>query len=592
MIETGAVGGEKPYTIQSEAQRIYESIIKDSRLNVPEEVRELAEKIHFVGDETQPFFPVPYKCAEAQAGLLGYVGLLALAIAKDRYGIEQRIEVDVTHALLNGLGALFTRHEGEWLSGSPKMMNAVQRWDHGKTRELYRQLATNIYKTKDGRWYSLHGSMNPTPLLEMLQVPQHNENNLSWDGILQMYTKVVGAIDSRTLDDWSNNVYRTPGTVCFEEDEFKATPQGKAVKDEPYYNLLPQPYYTQPPVSWDNVPFNPADPRPLSGIKVLELARAIAAPTIGRVCASLGATVIRVSCSTNTELPITLMDGCLGKTSVDINLKTFEGRKKLLELIRDADVFIDGYRPAVLEHLGFGRDAIFGLVADRKKGIVYCQENCYGWKGPWATRPGWAQIADTVCGVGLDIGRFNGFNEPHIFPGPNADYLTGHAGAAGVLHALYSRARQGGSFVVQCSLLVSNLQMQSYGKYTEEQQIKLKARNKDLVGHVRHYDEIVSHGKKQHTIRGFIADRGFEKAFKKEYFQTTDGKVWGLGDLDVVTLALEFKAEGTDGKGMGMRTDFIVGACPPGYHLPEWERKKNAEFQPILPAEDVQSSII
>lgn len=389
-------GEGEPYTLQAEARRIFDSILSDHRLHVPDEVKEYSSMVEFVGEEKEPFFPVPYKCAEAHAGLLGYIGALGLAISKDRYGIEQRVEIDVAHALLNGLGALFSRHKGEWLSGTPKMTNAVKRWDHGKTRELYRQLATNIYKTKDGRWYSVHGSMNPTALLEMLQVSQHDDNDLSWDEILQMYSKVIGDIDSGTLDDWSNNVYRTPGTICLEEEEFKVTPHGQAIKDEPYYNLISQSYYQQPPISWDSISFDPIDRRPLSGIKILELARAIAGPTIGRVCAALGATVIRVSCSTNTELPITLMDGCLGKTSIDINLKSFEGRKKLLDLIRDADVFIDAYRPAVLEHLGFGRDAVLGLVSNRQKGIIYCQENCYGWKGPWTTRPGWAQIADTV----------------------------------------------------------------------------------------------------------------------------------------------------------------------------------------------------
>lgn len=396
MTTKGCAVEEAPYTLQSEARRIYHEIVNDPCLYTPTEIRDLIDNVRFVGEETQPFYPVPYKCAESQAGLLGYIGLLALAIARDRYKEEQCIDIDVSHALMNGLGALFTRHEETWLSGNPKMMSAVQRWDHGQTRELYRQLATNIYKSKDGRWYALHGSMNPTPLLEMLGIPQHNEKNLTWPEILDMYSGLVADIDSTTLDNWSNNVYRVPGTVCYEEEEFKSLPHGIAVQDEPYYNILPQPYYSQPVTSWDSIPSDPSDRRPLSGIKVLDLSRAIAAPTVGRVCAALGATTIRVSCSTNTELPITLMDGCLGKTSVDINLKTFEGRKKLLELIQEADVFVDGYRPAVLEHLGFGRDAVLGLVANRKKGIVYCQENCYGWKGPWATRPGWAQIADAV----------------------------------------------------------------------------------------------------------------------------------------------------------------------------------------------------
>lgn len=166
------------------------------------------------------------------------------------------------------------------------------------------------------------------------------------------------------------------------------------MKDEALYNLYKQAYSSNPVCPWPESPLE--DKRPLSGLKVLELARAIAAPTIGRVLSALGATVIRVSSSLNTELPITLVDGCVGKISIDINLKSFEGRKSLLDLIKNADVFIDGYRPSVLEHLGFGRDAVFGIVEGRSRGIVYCQENCYGWKGPWVHRPGWAQISDTV----------------------------------------------------------------------------------------------------------------------------------------------------------------------------------------------------
>ncbi|KAJ4231853.1 hypothetical protein NW757_013857 [Fusarium falciforme] len=568
-ILSGDHGG---YTLQGEANRIFHLILNDPRLQTPDEVKSFASQVKFVGDETQPFYHSPWKCAEAQAGLLGYVGIFALAIAKERYGVEETVEVDVQHALLNGLAAVFSRCEDDWLPKTKKMYAAVQRWDHGKTSEMYRQVATNVYKTGDGKWYYLHGSMNPTPLLSMLDMPQHNEDNLSHAEIVQKYADVVSKLDSETVDNWSNNVYRVPGTICYTKEEFEATAHGKAIKGEPYYNLIREPHYEQPPVSWSQ-PADPSDRRPLSGVKVLELARAIAAPTVGRVCAALGATVIRVSCATNTELPITLLDGCIGKISVDINLKTFEGRKKLLELIQDADVFIDGYRPSVLEHLGFGRDAVLGLVAKREKGIVYCQENCYGWKGPWQVRPGWAQIADGVSGVGYGCGRFHGYDEAHMFPGPNADYLTGHAGAAGVLHALYLRHRQGGSYVTQCSLLVSDLQMISYGEYSEEQKQAIKRRN-PVVGQMRHYDEIVAMGIKKFTSRGFVADRPFEKAIKKEYYQTIDGSPWGYNPVDVVNFALQMGS---------MRTDFPIGAAPPGYHLPQWTVQKNPSFEPIQP---------
>jgi hypothetical protein len=60
-----------------------------------------------------------------KAGVLGCIGL-ALAISKDRYGLEQQCEIDVAQSLLNGLGALFVQHEEDWLSRSSKMMRAVQ----------------------------------------------------------------------------------------------------------------------------------------------------------------------------------------------------------------------------------------------------------------------------------------------------------------------------------------------------------------------------------------------------------------------------------------------------------------------------------
>lgn len=125
---------------------------------------------------------------------------------------------------MNGLAALFVRTDDAWLSGNIQMHAATTRWDHGKTRELYRQLATNIYKAKDGRFFSLHGNMDPTGLLNMLGVSQHNDRNLSWKQILDMYMDVVAQFDSETLDNWSNNVYRVPGTICYEEDEFLALP--------------------------------------------------------------------------------------------------------------------------------------------------------------------------------------------------------------------------------------------------------------------------------------------------------------------------------------------------------------------------------
>jgi hypothetical protein len=87
----------------------------------------------------------------------------------------------------------------------------------------------------------------------------------------------------------------------------------------------------------------------------------------------------------------------MGKHAAELDLKSDEGRKKFEELLEDADVLVDGYRPGALEKLGYGPDALAKLAEKRGKGVVYVNENCFGYSGEWADRPGWQQIADCVC---------------------------------------------------------------------------------------------------------------------------------------------------------------------------------------------------
>jgi hypothetical protein len=150
---------------------------------------------------------------------------------------------------------------------------------------------------------------------------------------------------------------------------------------------------------------------------------------------------------------------------------------------------------------------------------------------------------------------------------------TGHSGVAGILHAVYQRYKTGGSYLVQCSLVISNLHMISHGKYSEEQIKALKQRNEAVLGKVRHYDEVVSLNVKEYIVRGFQANRSFEMAYKKQYFQRIDGKPWGMPAIDVVSLGLKLS---------NTKTDFPFGAAPPGYHLPQWSFKENPDFEPIV----------
>jgi hypothetical protein len=83
------------YTMQAEAARILDALVNNPKLNVPNKVKEQRLRLEFDGEETQPFYPTPYKAAESQAAVLGLVGLFAAAISKERYGLDQEIKINL-----------------------------------------------------------------------------------------------------------------------------------------------------------------------------------------------------------------------------------------------------------------------------------------------------------------------------------------------------------------------------------------------------------------------------------------------------------------------------------------------------------------
>lgn len=136
--------------------------------------------------------------------------------------------------------------------------------------------------------------------------------------------------------------------------------------------------------------------RPLSGIKVLELCRIIAGPTITRILGEYGADVLKITSPNLSDVPFFQVDGNMGKHAADLDLKTPEGREAFEQLLAEVDVVVDGYRPGALERLGYGVEAMKELAQRRGRGIVYVNENCFGYVGEWSDRPGWQQIADCV----------------------------------------------------------------------------------------------------------------------------------------------------------------------------------------------------
>lgn len=180
--------------------------------------------------------------------------------------------------------------------------------------------------------------------------------------------------------------------------------QGKAIENDPLVivRAIPAPKKPWPKVVDDK------SYRPLAGIRVVDWSRAVAAPTISKILAVLGADVIRVSWNGVSDLAMALLDMNTGKRDVCINLKTDEGKAQFREIIKDADVLVDGHRPKALEKHGFHSDSLREI----NPSLIYVRENCYGWKGPWSHRSGWQHIADAVTGLTWTQGRYFGLDEP------------------------------------------------------------------------------------------------------------------------------------------------------------------------------------
>jgi hypothetical protein len=252
----------------------------------------------------------------------------------------------------------------------------------------------------------------------MLDLPEHRpdlQGSEHIEAIKDIYRAVVAKRVSMSLEVEANERWLQPGATCRTVDEYAATPHGRLNIEEPLYKI----YKSQeqlPPTPW---PHSQMRGRPLAGIRVLDLTKVIAGPTVTRVLALMGADVLRVSTDTQPDALPFIADGQLGKRDVNINLKTPEGKRQLDDLLKEADVVVNSYRPGVFDRMGLGRNWAHELARRRGKGIVYCRENCYGWSGEWSGRAGYQPISDCVsC-------------EANPLLNLQADRLLGHGGVLG-----------------------------------------------------------------------------------------------------------------------------------------------------------------
>jgi len=128
---------------------------------------------------------------------------------------------------------------------------------------------------------------------------------------------------------------------------------------------------------------------PLTGIKVVDLTNLLPGPFCTMILSDLGAEVIKIERPPLGDPIRKIMPGVYeavnrNKKSLSLNLKNEKAKEVLLKLIKQGDVLIEGFRPGVLERLGFG----YKEVRNFNEKIIYCSISGYGQGGPYTSLPG------------------------------------------------------------------------------------------------------------------------------------------------------------------------------------------------------------
>jgi crotonobetainyl-CoA:carnitine CoA-transferase CaiB-like acyl-CoA transferase len=205
---------------------------------------------------------------------------------------------------------------------------------------------------------------------------------------------------------------------------------------------------------------------PFAGLKVVDLSQGIAGPYCGMLLAQHGANVIKVEGIGEGDWARGLgrrygghtafsIIGNLGKRSIAVDLKSDAGKQVLWRLLDGADVFIEGFRPKVIERLGFGYQA----VATRVPRLLYVSVSGFGQIGPLAERPAMDPVLQAYTGLMAENKGEDG--TPHRVPVIVVDMSTALYAYQALASALYARRDEVRGRYIDVSLMQAAAALQS-----------------------------------------------------------------------------------------------------------------------------------
>ena len=372
----------------------------------------------------EPVLPSSFPVGTAAQATIGATALAAAELWRLRTERRQRVRVEMRNAAIEFRSERYLRVDG-------------------KDPDDHHDAIAGLYRCGDGRWARLHTNL-----------PHHR------DGLL----KLLGCDHDkravqRALEHWPAESLETAAaeaglvvTACRSFAEWDGHLPGRAIANLPLFSI-------DKIGDAPRLKLTPAE-RPLSGIKVLDLTRIIAGPVCGRALAGHGAEVLLVTAAHLPSMLPLVIDTGRGKLSAAIDLRQSSGRETLAQLVRQADVFVQGYRPGAVAAHGFSAEE----VARLRPGIIYASLSAYGHEGPWAYRRGFDSLVQTASGLNLAEAEAFGSPEPRALPAQALDHATGYLLAFAIMAALQRRAEQGGSWHVRVSLAQTGYWLRQLGR--------------------------------------------------------------------------------------------------------------------------------
>src|SRR5215218_1939650 len=187
--------------------------------------------------------------------------------------------------------------------------------------------------------------------------------------------------------------------------------------------------------------FDTAADCPLDGVRVVDLSRLVAGNAVSSQLADFGAEVIKIEDPVKGDPLRAWQSGGVSvhwklyarnKKSIALSLRQPKGRELLLDLAASSEVLIENFRPGTLERLGLGPDVLHA----RNPRLVITRITGFGQTGPYAHRPGFATIAESMSGLSAISGEPDG--QPMLPPIALTDELTAVVAAFATMVALHS----------------------------------------------------------------------------------------------------------------------------------------------------------